>query len=71
MTIQLTSNPGAANHAVTPNMSIHHLSSGERALLARLNRCWNDDIVRHRAEILEIYASLIRRVDNSGIAVSP
>ena len=71
MTTQLTSNPGAANHAVTPSMPIRHLSSGDRTLLARLNRCWNDDIVRHRAEVLEIYASLIRHIDNSTIDVSP
>jgi len=45
------------------------LSAEDRSRLARLNRNWNDDIVKHRAEVLEIYAPLIRRADNAGITV--
>ncbi|MGY8706797.1 alpha/beta hydrolase [Bradyrhizobium sp. 18BD] len=46
-----------------------HLCAEDRSRLARLNRHWNDDIVQHRAEVLEIYAPLIRRADKAGVAV--
>src|SRR5690349_17683608 len=48
-----------------------NLSPADRQRLARLNGCWNDDIVRHRAQVLEIYEPLIRRADNTAIAVFP
>ncbi|MBB4369188.1 acetyl esterase/lipase [Bradyrhizobium sp. cir1] len=68
MTIQLTTQ-GAAGSIGAPNTPMLRLSTEDQARLARLNRHWNDDIVRHRAEVLEIYAPLIRRMDKDGIAV--
>jgi acetyl esterase/lipase len=45
------------------------LSTEDRSRLERLNRHWNEDIVKHRAEVLEIYAPLIRRADKAGVTV--
>jgi len=52
-----------------PHTAMLHLSPEDRSRLAGLNRCWNDNIVKHRAEVLEIYAPLVRRADTAGIEV--
>jgi acetyl esterase len=65
MSIQLTS----SSRATAPDALPPRLSADDRVRLDRLNRCWNDDIVRHRAEVLEIYAPLVRQADNAGITV--
>jgi acetyl esterase len=67
MTMETTSNHLAIDRAANPTRSL--LSAADRARLDRLNHGWNDDIVRHRAEVLEIYAPLIARADNTGIMV--
>lgn len=68
MTTPLTTQ-GAADSIAAPHTPMLHLSPEDRARLTRLNRCWNDDIVKHRAEVLDIYSPLVRRTDNAGIAV--
>jgi acetyl esterase len=69
MTIQLT-DQNATAPIVVPHTPMLHLSPEDGARLARLNRHWNENIVRNRAEVLEIYTPLVRRADKGGIAVS-
>lgn len=56
MTMQMTSRPDAIDRAAAEPAS--RLSAADRARLERLNRVWNDDIARSRAEVLEIYTPL-------------
>jgi acetyl esterase/lipase len=47
-----------------------HLSPENWARLQAVNARWNDDIVKNRAVVLDIYGPLARRADKSGITLS-
>jgi acetyl esterase len=47
-----------------------HLSAENWARLRAVNACWNDDIVKNRAAVLEIYSPLARQADKQGITVT-
>jgi acetyl esterase/lipase len=70
MSVLLASARTAAQTIAVPETPLLHLAASDRARMTRLNRNWNDDIVNHRAEVLEIYAPLVQRADKAGIAVS-
>lgn len=47
-----------------------YLSPEDWSRLRAINARWNDDIVKHRAVVLDIYGPLVRRADKSGIALT-
>jgi acetyl esterase/lipase len=47
-----------------------HLSAENWARLRTVNACWNDDIVKNRAVVLDIYSPLARQADKQGIKVT-
>lgn len=56
--------------APVTNSPALHLSPENWARLQAVNACWNDDIVKNRAVVLDIYGPLVRRADKSGITLS-
>lgn len=48
-----------------------HLPSADWRRLKDVNVRWNENIVKHRAVVLEVYRPLARRADKSGVVVSP
>lgn len=47
-----------------------HLSPENWRRLEAVNACWNDDIVKNRAVVLDIYSPLAERADKSGLTLS-
>lgn len=47
-----------------------HLSPENWRRLEAVNACWNDDIVKNRAVVLDIYSPLAERRDKSGLTLS-
>jgi len=47
-----------------------HLSAKDWARLQALNAHWNEDIVKHRAGVLEIYGPLVKRTSKKSIRVT-
>lgn len=52
------------------NSPSFHLSPENWRRLEAVNACWNDDIVKNRAVVLDIYSPLAERADKSGLTLS-
>lgn len=63
-------NPTALQSPASRQSPELYLSSADWARMQAINACWNDDIVKHRAVVLDIYAPLVRQADNRAITVT-
>jgi len=65
-----TRSQSAKTEAPADNSPALHLSAQDWARISTVNACWNDDIVKNRAVVLEVYSPLVRHPDNAGITLT-
>ncbi|AXK81494.1 alpha/beta hydrolase [Pseudolabrys taiwanensis] len=58
------------SEASATNSPALHLSPEDWARLSAVNARWNDDIVKNRAVVLEVYSPLVRHPENATIALT-